>query len=366
MTEELVEALRHPPAASPPISTSSSSTNTVSPRLAFPEKFDGSPTKCKGFLLQCSLFVNQQPMLYSSDDSWIAFVCSLLTGKALEWATAGWNNGRLSFSYFSNFLQRFREVFEHPEGGKDAGNQLLGLRQGKLTAVEFALSFRTLAAQTVWVEDTLKVLFHKGLNLELQSELARFFRPSTSPASARFFFIYKKNGGLCPCINYRSLNYITVKFRYPLPLVPAALEQLRTAKYFTKLDLRSAYNLIRIPEGDEWKTAFSTSTRHYEYLVMLFGLVNSPSVFQAFINDVFRDMLNRWAIVYIDDILIYSDSLEEHVRYVRSVLQCLIDHQLYAKAEKCEFHRTSVSFLGYEISPEGIDMNDSKVQAVMK
>ncbi len=113
-----------------------------------------------------------------------------------------------------------------------------------------------------------------------------------------------------------GLNDISVKFCYPLPLVPASLEQLHKAKYFTKLDLRSAYNLIRIREGDEWKTAFSTTSGHYEYLVMPFGLSNSPSVFQAFINDVFRDLLNRWVIVYIDDILIYSDSNQDHIKHV--------------------------------------------------
>ncbi len=152
----------------------------------------------------------------------------------------------------------------------------------------------------------------------IEEELAKgFIRPSTSPASAGFFFVKKKDGGLRPCIDYRSLNDITSKFRYPLPLVPAALEQLRRARYFTKLDLRCAYNLIRIREGDEWKMAFSTTTGHYEYLVMPFGLSNSPSVFQAFINNVFRDMLNQWVIVYIDDILIYSETYEEHVRHVR-------------------------------------------------
>ncbi len=139
----------------------------------------------------------------------------------------------------------------------------------------------------------------------IEEELSKgFIRPSTSPVSASFFFVKKKEGGLRPCIDYRSLNEITVEFRYPLPLVPAAMEQLRTAKYFTKLDLRSAYNLIRIREGDELKTAFSTTSGHYEYLVMPFGLVNSPSIFQAFINDTFRDMLNKGVIVYIDDILI--------------------------------------------------------------
>ncbi len=200
----------------------------------------------------------------------------------------------------------------------------------------------------------------------IEEELAKgFLRPSTSPASAGFFFVKKKDGGLRPCIDYRGLNDITIKFRYPLPLVPAALEQLREARYFTKLDLRSAYNLIRIREGDEWKTAFSTTTGHYEYLVMPFGLANSPSVFQSFINDVFRDMLNRWVIVYIDDILIYSTSLKDHVKQVRAVLRRLIDHQLYAKAEKCEFHQESVSFLGYVISSGGVAMDDKKIRNVV-
>ncbi len=178
----------------------------------------------------------------------------------------------------------------------------------------------------------------------IEEELSKgFIRPSTSPVSASFFFVKKKEGGLRPCIDYRSLNEITVEFRYPLPLVPAAMEQLRTAKYFTKLDLRSAYNLIRIREGDELKTAFSTTSGHYEYLVMPFGLVNSPSIFQAFINDTFRDMLNKGVIVYIDDILIYSDSLDSHLQQVRAVLRRVIENQLYAKIEKWEFHQTVTS-----------------------
>ncbi|XP_053090663.1 uncharacterized protein LOC128318511 [Pangasianodon hypophthalmus] len=197
----------------------------------------------------------------------------------------------------------------------------------------------------------------------IEEELAKgFIVPSTSPASAGFFFVKKRDGGLWPCIDYRGLNEITVKFRYPLPLVPPALEQLRSATYFTKLDLRNAYNLICIKEGDEWKTAFSTTSGHYEYRVMPFGLVNSPSVFQAFINDVFRDMLNKWVIVYMDDILIYSDAPETHIHHVRAILQHLISHQLYAKAEKCE---TSTTFLGYLVSPEEVAMDDRKVQAVL-
>ncbi|KAI2652744.1 Transposon Tf2-6 polyprotein [Labeo rohita] len=200
----------------------------------------------------------------------------------------------------------------------------------------------------------------------ISEELAKgFIRPSTSPASAGFFFVKKKDGSLRPCIDYRSLNEVTIKYRYPLPLVPAALEQLRTAKYFTKLDLRSAYNLIRIKAGDEWKTAFSTTNGHYEYLVMPFGLSNSPSVFQAFVNEIFRDMLHRHLIVYIDDILIYSENLETHIQQVRTVLQCLIKHQLYAKLPKCEFHQTKITFLGYIISQDGVAMDEKKVSSVV-
>ncbi len=190
----------------------------------------------------------------------------------------------------------------------------------------------------------------------IEEELSKgFIRPSNSLASAGFFFVKKKEEGIRPCIDYRSLNEITVKFRYPLPLVPAALEQPRTAKYFTKLDLCSAYNLIRFREGDEWETAFSTTSGHYEYLVMPFGLVNSPSI------NAFRDMLNKEFIVYIDDILIYSDTLDSHVQQVRAVLRRLIENQLYAKIEKCEFHQTVTSFLGYIISAEGVAMDNKKV-----
>ncbi len=611
-------------------------------------------------------------MLYPTDESRITFVCSLLTGRALDWATAVWSEVRPTFPSFRAFIQRFKEVFEHPAGGKEVGEQLLSLRQGRGSAADYALSFRTLAVQTGGPDDPLKLNYHKGLNTELQSELAchdegksleqyielsikidnllrcrhpnrlpafpvvpsaansdvepmqigltriseeererdafdrvydciadcldiltscptrpsrnpvamsvisksatsleiavtleingkvietvalidsgaagnlivsfaknnsiplvpcdshlavaaldgrplgsgcikftteniqlstgflhteticlfvfqspqnpiilglpwleqhnpsiswtkkqiiqwsdfclqnclhsmpvkrgsetslkdplpseyqdlaeafskvkashlpphrasdcaidlllgsqppkgrvfplsqpeaetmksyieeelakGFIRFSTSPTSAGFFFVKKKDGGLRPCIDYRSLNDITSKFRYPLPLVSAALEQLRRARYFTKLDLRCAYNLIRIREGDEWKTAFSTTTGHYEYLVMPFGLSNCPSVFQAFINYVFRDMLNQWVIVYIDDILIYSETYAEHVRHVRAVLKRLQQHQLYAKAEKCEFHQETISFLGYVISSRGVDKDEQKVQAVV-
>ncbi len=126
------------------------------------------------------------------------------------------------------------------------------------------------------------------------SLVAGIIHPSSSPAGAGFFFVDKKDGSPCPCIDYRVLNDITVKNRYPLPFMSSAFKFLQGATIFTKLDLRSAYHLVRIREGDEWKTAFNNHTGHFEYLVMPFGLSNSPAVFQAFVNDVFRDMVDRF------------------------------------------------------------------------
>ncbi|KAL0180227.1 hypothetical protein M9458_025669, partial [Cirrhinus mrigala] len=665
LTGQLVRALQGlqltPPPATPPAPPPAPAVQpvTASPRLAFPEKFDGTASKCRGFLLQCTLFVNQQPHLYPTEEGKISFVCSLLTGRALDWATAVWCLDRPTFPSFAAFLQQFQEVFQPSSKSGEAGEEIMALRQGRRTAADYALTFRTLAAQSGWNDGPLKLHYRKGLNPELQIELAcrdedltlnqyidlsirvdnvmrarrssrpvspmqppvtpleapaepmqlgttkltmeererrlrgnlclycgqpghiratcptrpprqptsvssdqhtsnccvipvtlkseevvitthalidsgaagnfidadfvktnhlptlscsphvsvealdgrplgpgrvnlttndltllvepshqetirfyvitsphspiilgypwlnqhgptiawtdraithwsphchphrshtqaqsprahsftnsipteyqdlleafskakatqlpphrpgdcaidlipgatpprgrifplsqaeseamrtyiqeelakGFITPSTSPASAGFFFVKKKDGGLRPCIDYRGLNEVTVKYRYPLPLVPSALEQLRSAKLFTKLDLRSAYNLIRIRAGDEWKTAFSTTSGHYEYRVMPFGLANSPSCFQAFVNEVFRDMLNH--------------SYSEHVQHVRAVLRRLISHQLYAKEEKCAFHQDKVSFLGYIISSEGVAMDERKVEAVL-
>ncbi len=211
----------------------------------------------------------------------------------------------------------------------------------------------------------LSIPEHTAMEEYIQEALQQgFIRPSTSPAASSFFFVAKKDGGLRPCIDYRVLNAHTVKFAYPLPLVPATLEELRGASIFTKLDLRSAYNLVRIRRGDEWKTAFITPSGHYEYRVMTYGLSNSPSVFQNFMNEVFRDMLHRFVIVYIDDILIYSPNLDEHQQHVTQVLQRLRQHHLYLKLEKCEFHQSTVQFLGYVITPDGVQMDQGKVEAV--
>ncbi|KAL0171103.1 hypothetical protein M9458_031414, partial [Cirrhinus mrigala] len=138
-----------------------------------------------------------------------------------------------------------------------------------------------------------------------ESLAAGLIRPS-SPAVAGFFFVKKKDGSLRPCIDYRGLNDITIKNRYPLPLMSTAFEVLGGAKFFMKFDLRNAYHLVRMREEDEWKTAFNTPTGHFEYLVLPFGLANAPAIFQALVNDVLRDMINDFVFVYLDDILIFS------------------------------------------------------------
>lgn len=135
-----------------------------------------------------------------------------------------------------------------------------------------------------------------------------------------------------PCIDYRGLNNITVKNRYLLPLITLAFKLLQGATIFIKLDLRNAYYLVRVREGDEWKTAFTTPTGHYEYLVMPFGLTNAPAVFQALINDVIRDMLNKYVFIYMNNILIFSPMREEHIHHVQSILQRVLENSLFVKA----------------------------------
>ena len=651
-------------------------------RCVKPEKYDGNPDTCRGFMLQCALYMTHNPANFQSDESKVALVISLLTGGALEWATAVWEQGGDNIEDFTSFEALFKAVFQHPAEGLEVGEQLLKLEQGDRTVADYSLVFRTIAARSGWNDRSLLTVYRRGLKPDIQSELAcrdddltldqlmelairldnllrtrgvprirscvsrdpfqvqhaqepmeiglthltleekerrrrnglclycgasghlratcnhrpqpqglqqsavvsrvpsdfipelfsisitlkwgsgyysgpamidsgaagnfiaeqlvhslripltpcipplrvkgidgrplgsgqvtertqvlqltvdqvhteplslfvvnspvhslvlglpwlrqhdpdiswskgrilswspacrerclqvqcastsiespevgdieippeyqdlseafskvratqlpphrrwdcsidllpgaplprsrvyplsaketaamqeyvdealrqGFIRPSTSPVSAGFFFVEKKEGGLRPCIDYRALNDVTVKYRYPLPLVPSALEQLRGARCFTKLDLRSAYNLVRIREGDEWKTAFSTTTGHYEYLVLPYGLANAPSVFQSFVDEVLRDMLQKFVFVYFDDILVYSDNIHDHVKHVRAVLTRLLEHQLFLKAEKCLFHQSSMSFLGYVLSSEGVRMNEEKVRAVL-
>ena len=197
-----------------------------------------------------------------------------------------------------------------------------------------------------------------------ESLASGIIRPSTSPLASGFFFVKKKNGELRPCIDYRELNNITVKNKYPLPLLSSTFEPLAGATVFSKLDLRNAYHLVRIHEGDEWKTAFNTPIGHFEYCVLPFGLCNAPAVFQCLVNDVLRDMINIFCVVYLDDILIFSKDMTDHVQHVRLVLRRLLENRLFVKAEKCEFHTDKVEFLGHIVHEGRIATDPRKTQAV--
>jgi len=213
----------------------------------------------------------------------------------------------------------------------------------------YNLSEKELKALREYIDDNLK----KG-----------FIRRSESPAGAPVLFVPKKDQDLRLVVDYRALNRSTIKNRCPLPLISETLDRLREARIFTKLDLKGAYNLIRMAKGEEWKTAFRTRYGHFEYLVMPFGLTNAPATFQAFLNDVLRECLDTVVVIYLDDILIYSKDEESHTADVKKVLQMLSDAKLQVKLEKCQFHVNKVEFLGYIISPEGISMDPAKVAAI--
>lgn len=191
-----------------------------------------------------------------------------------------------------------------------------------------------------------------------------FIRRSKSPAASPILFVRKKTGDLRLCVDYRGLNAITTKNRYPLPLIDDLLDRVQGCTIFSVIDLKNAFNLIRIREGDEWKTAFRTPLGLYEYLVMPFGLSNAPSTFQALIQDTLRDYLDVFCVVYLDDILIFSRSQTDHDRHVQQILQRLKDANLYANAQKCEFDKSQVSYLGYLIGADGIRMDPKKLDTI--
>jgi hypothetical protein len=157
------------------------------------------------------------------------------------------------------------------------------------------------------------------------------------------------------------LNAVTVKNRYALPLIPELIDKLRASTIFSKVDLHGAYNLVRIKEGDEWKTAFRTRFGHFEYCVMPFGLANAPAAFQNLMNDLFREFNEEFVVVYIDDILIFSKCQADHDRHVKLVLAKLQEHNLVCKLEKCQFDVTELEFLGCIVSAQGIRMDPAKL-----
>ena len=213
--------------------------------------------------------------------------------------------------------------------------------------------YRMAPAEMGELKEQLQDLLDKG-----------YIRPSASPWGAPVLFVKKKDGGLRLCIDYRELNKVTIKNKYPLPRIDDLFDQLRGATVFSKIDLRSGYHQLRIANEDISKTAFRTRYGHYEFTVMPFGLTNAPAIFMDLMNRIFHEFLDKFVVVFIDDILVYSKTREEHVDHLRSILATLREHQLYAKFSKCEFWLEKVAFLGHFVSKNGVEVDPAKIEAV--
>jgi hypothetical protein len=191
-----------------------------------------------------------------------------------------------------------------------------------------------------------------------------FIQPSKSPFGAPVLFVSKKDGSKRMCIDYRALNKITIKNSYPLPRIDELFDRLQGSRHFSKIDLRSGYHQVRIADEDVPKTAFRTRYGHFEFLVLPFGLTNAPATFMHLMQQVFRPHLDDFVIVFLDDILIYSKTAEEHRQHLRQVLQLLRQHRLFGKLSKCDFWNQRISFLGHIVTPQGIQMDPEKVSAI--
>jgi hypothetical protein len=235
-----------------------------------------------------------------------------------------------------------------PSRGADMKIRLLPLKQPP-----FRPTYRLARKELEELKRQLDDMLSKG-----------FIRPSTSPYGAPVLFVRKKEGDLRMCVDYRMLNDITIKDRYALPRIDELFDQLSGAKVFSKIDLRSGYHQIRIDEEDTDKTAFRTRYGHYEFTVMPFGLTNAPAVFMRLMNDVFRPLLDKCVVVFLDDILVFSRNHEEHEQHLRQVFDLLRKNKLYAKQSKCQFGASEVEFLGHTIGADGIKPMQDKIAAI--
>jgi hypothetical protein len=266
-----------------------------------------------------------------------------------------------AFAMMESPVERILVVCEYPDVFPD---ELPGMLLDK--DIEFAIElqpgtapiskrpYRMPPAELAELKKQLQELLDKG-----------FIHPSTSPWGCPALFVKKKDESLRLCVDYRPLNAVTIKNKYPLPRIDVLFDQLVGAKVFSKIDLRSGYHQNKIRASDIPKMAFSTRYGLYEYLVMSFALTNAQAYFMYLMNLVFMPELDKFVVVFIDDILVYSKNEAEHTKHLHIVLQRLCDHQLYAKLSKCDFWLREIKFLGHTISQDGVSVDPKKVQEVM-
>lgn len=191
-------------------------------------------------------------------------------------------------------------------------------------------------------------------------------RPSSSPYSASVLLIKKSDGSWRFCVDYHALNAVTIKDRFPIPIMEELFDELTGAQVFSKLDLRAGFHQVRIHSPDIEKTTFKTHEGHYEFRVMPFGLTNAQSTFQALMNLVFKDVLRRFVLVFFDDILIYSPDWVSHVEHLHAVFTLLRSHRLFTKQQKCEFGSTEIGYIGHRVSVLGVMVDPSKITAIQE
>ncbi|CAA7057274.1 unnamed protein product [Microthlaspi erraticum] len=248
-------------------------------------------------------------------------------------------------------VQDFEDVFQSLKGLPPSRSDPFTIELEPGTAPISKTPYRMAPAELAELKKQIEDLLSKG-----------FIRPSVSPWGAPVLFVKKKDGSFRLCIDYRGLNRVTVKNRYPLPRIDELLDQLRGATWFSKIDLASGYHQIPIDEADVRKTAFRTRYGHFEFVVMPFGLTNAPAAFMRLMNDVFREYLDVFVIIFIDDILVYSRSQEEHATHLRLVLEKLREQKLFAKLSKCSFWQREMGFLGHIVSAEGVSVDPAKIE----
>ena len=253
-------------------------------------------------------------------------------------------------------LAEYRDVFkdELPKGPPPKREVVHSIEVQPGSEPPYRTPYRLRPAEQDELEEQVKDLLTQG-----------FIRPSQSPYGAPVLFVPKKDGRWRMCIDYRALNRQTVKDRYPLPRIDTLLDRLGSAKVFTKLDLASGYHQIAMDEGSIYRTAFTTSLGQWEFMVMPFGLCNAPATFQRLMNKVFAVEINQFILVYLDDILIFSESVEEHWKHLQVALERLRKAKLYGRMRKCEFLKNRVDYLGYEVSEKGIHASPEKIKAVV-